>query len=126
MKRLCWITLLALLIAGCRQQTTPTTGITMALSLEPEPAVVGAAEFRVSLTSADNLPITDAAVTVRGDMNHAGMVPVIAEAQRVEGVLYVVPFEWTMAGDWTVEVSAVLPDGTTASQTFDYTVAVGS
>jgi hypothetical protein len=125
-KRLCWIALLALLIAGCRQQTTHSTSITMALSLEPEPPVVGAAEFRVSLTSADNLPITDATVTVRGDMSHAGMVPVIAKAERVEGVLYVVPFEWTMAGDWTVEVSAELSDGTTASQTFDYTVAVGS
>jgi hypothetical protein len=125
LKQLCWITLLlALLIAGCRQQTTNATDITIVLSIEPEPPVVGAAELHITLISADNLPITDAKVTVRGDMNHAGMVPVIAEVERIEGNQYVVPFEWTMAGDWIIEVSAELPDGTTAAQTFDQSVAV--
>jgi hypothetical protein len=49
---------------------------------------------------------------------------VIAEVERIEGNQYVVPFEWTMAGDWIIEVSAELPDGTTAAQTFDQSVAV--
>lgn len=126
MKQLCWTALLiVLLIAGCRQQASTTTDIRMSLSVEPEPPVVGVSEVRVTLTGADNQPITDAKVSVRGDMNHAGMVPVIAEAERVEDNEYIVPFEWTMAGDWIVEVSAELPDGTTASQTFDQSVAVG-
>ena len=116
--------MLALLIAGCRQQTTNTTGITIDLRIEPASPIVGTAEMRITLTDLDNQPITDAKVAVRGDMNHAGMVPVIAEAERVEGDEYVVPFEWTMAGDWIIEVSAELPDGTTASQTFDQSVAV--
>lgn len=125
MKQLCWIVLLiALLIAGCRQQTSNATSILMTLTIEPDPPVVGAAELRITLTNADNLPILDAKVTVRGDMNHAGMVPVITAAEQVEGIEYIVPFEWTMAGDWTLEVSAELPDGTTASQTFDQSVAV--
>jgi hypothetical protein len=33
------------------------------------------------------------------------------------------PFRWTMAGDWFVTVDVTLPDGTTASQRFDFTVA---
>jgi hypothetical protein len=124
-KQLCWTVLIALLIAGCRQQASNATGILITLSIEPASPVIGTAEMRVTLTSVDNQPITDAKVTVRGDMNHAGMVPVIAEAERVEGNEYVVPFEWTMAGDWIVEVSAELTDGTTASQTFDQSVAAG-
>ncbi len=127
MKQLCWTALLlALMIAGCRQQTPDATaaGIAIDLRIVPETPIVGAAEMRVTLTGVDNQPITDAIVTVRGDMNHAGMVPVIAAAERVEGSEYIVPFEWTMGGDWIVEVNAELSDGTTVSQIFDYSVAV--
>ena len=36
--------------------------------------------------------------------------------------LYSVPFEWTMGGDWVVQVTAKLKDGGTATQQFKFTV----
>jgi hypothetical protein len=44
-------------------------------------------------------------------MSHAGMTPVIVERANGEAGTYAVPFEWTMAGDWIVTISATLPDG---------------
>ena len=56
-------------------------------------------------------------------MNHAGMVPVIATAdQAVDGV-FTLPFEWTMAGDWSVEASLALASGEMAKATVAVTIA---
>jgi hypothetical protein len=56
-------------------------------------------------------------------MNHAGMVPVLGSGQTDADGLVRVPFEWTMGGDWIVTITAALSDGTSASQTFDFSVA---
>lgn len=121
-------TLLALLavflLAGCRQpEPTPTDTVRIQLAYETEPVRVGQAALVVTLTDAAGQPIADAQVSVRGDMTHAGMVPVLGEGQPQGDGRYRVPFEWTMSGDWFVEVTAVLPNGVTARQRFDLTVS---
>lgn len=59
---------------------------------------------------------------VRGDMHHAGMAPVISEAENAVDGVFSLPFEWTMAGGWIVEARLSLADGSVASQTFRYQI----
>ncbi len=118
------ILLALLLVTGCRQQaqTTTDTGVNIDVRYEPEQPAVGDATLLITVTDAAGSPINAAQITARGDMNHAGMVPVIAEADSGENGVYTVPFEWTMSGDWFLEVTVTLPDGTTAAETFDLRV----
>lgn len=67
-------------------------------------------------------PVDNAQVTVRGDMAHAGMVPVITKAVNLGGNTYRALMDWTMAGDWIVTVEVKLADGQIARQRFDLTV----
>lgn len=119
----------ALLIGACSRdsaQPSPTpdeTGVQIQLVWQPTPAAIGAAELRVTITDANNAPIAGAVVDVRGDMSHAGMAPVIREdVQTDANGIALVPFEWTMGGDWFVIVSATLPDGTSVERRFDLSV----
>jgi hypothetical protein len=50
------------------------------------------------------------------------MVPVIETVESGTDGVYELPFEWTMAGDWTVEVTVELTNGETATQSFDLSV----
>ncbi len=116
--------LLLVALTGCRQQAQTTAkDVTIDLRVDPEAPAVGDATLVVTVTGADNQPINDATVTARGDMSHAGMVPVIETADKGTDGEYMIPFQWTMAGDWTVEVTVELTNGEKASKTFDYTVS---
>ena len=127
MSKIRWILpflLIGLVLAGCRQQTQSATdaSLDIALRLDPEAATVGDATLIVTVKDSSGNPVNDAKVSARGDMNHAGMVPVIKDAASSKDGEYTIPFEWTMAGDWTVEVTVELKDGTKVSKTFDESV----
>lgn len=101
-------------ISGCTrrsQSEQPSTDHRIELEVKPNPPSVGQARLLISLYGPDGEPIEGAHISARGDMNHAGMVPVFGEAQEIERGRYQIPFEWTMAGDWIVTVEAELPDG---------------
>lgn len=128
MRKLTIILLLAVLLvaAGCRQaEPTSNDDVTIDVSVNPEEPAVGDATLLVTLTDEEGNPITDATVSVRGDMSHAGMVPVIpAEVSGAEdGVYAFEDFEWTMGGDWFVDVTATLANGETATERFEYSVS---
>jgi len=112
---------LSLLLVGCRQTSVQPTRseLDIQLQIEPETVQVGAATLRIQVNHADGSPIEDATLTVRGDMTHAGMVPVIREVRGGIDGEYEVPFEWTMAGDWFIEIMVTMPDGSTAMQRFE-------
>ena len=56
--------------------------------------------------------VTGAAVKVTGDMTHAGMAPVLADAvEPAPGLYRADDFAFTMAGDWILTTDIVLPDG---------------
>lgn len=86
----------------------------------PPPAGDGRLAFRV--IDADDRPIDSAALQIRGDMTHAGMLPIEATAAASEDGVYRTPIRWTMAGDWIITVEATLSDGRRATQSFNVTV----
>jgi hypothetical protein len=97
--------------------------IAAVLAVDPDPAVVGPATVQLQLTGASGAPIEDATnVSLKGDMSHAGMQPVLAEASGGAGGVYEAQWVWTMAGDWFVTVTATLPDGRTLVRRFELTV----
>lgn len=134
MRLLPWllVMLAAVTMAACRQSAGGVPldvggddGVTLTLSpaVEGDP-VMGPFRWRITLHDESGAPIDDAVITLRGDMNHAGMVPVESAATAEGDGIYTADFEWTMAGEWYVVVTATLPDGRVTSETFPYTVAV--
>lgn len=112
--------LLSLLLFGCRQSNIQTSDhdIDIQLQLDSDVTQVGETTLRIQVQAADGSPVDDATVQVRGDMSHAGMVPVIREVRGGTNGEYEVPFEWTMAGDWFIEVTVTLPDGEPITERF--------
>ncbi len=120
--------IVVLLLTGCggresqqEQQSADDAGVTIDLAY-PDPLTVGEMTLMITLTDADGNPINDATLAIRGDMNHAGMQPVLRDAEAGEEGVYEVPFEWTMGGDWIVTIAVTLADGTEVSETFDLSV----
>jgi hypothetical protein len=118
--------LLVLLLAACGPggEATDTGGLVIRLAAAPE-GYTGS-YLTVDVTDAAGEPVTDAAVSLEGNMNHAGMVPVLTEAvlDEADGATdgrYQVPFSFTMMGDWIVTVKVERSDGTTATQNIDVT-----
>lgn len=110
--------------AGCRIDDLPqdeTIRISLVGPLFPPSQGAGQLTFRV--TDENEAPIDTAALRVRGDMNHAGMVPIQASVEGGENGLYQVPIEWTMLGDWVLTVEAQLSDGRASARTFDIQVS---
>jgi hypothetical protein len=118
--------MLALSIAGCRgifgsgasdtnisneqtsdEQTTQTIQIEL---LPPDQQEGGSLAVRVQDAAGE--PIMDASVRLEGDMNHAGMIPVISEpVEHASEGIYRVPFEFTMLGDWIITAYVTTADG---------------
>jgi nitrogen fixation protein FixH len=118
------VLILTLCLAGCRQSEVANTSTAqLSLALDPATPTVGETVLIISLQDANGKPIDNAQLDIRGDMTHAGMLPVIRNSDTSSEGVYRVPFEWTMSGDWFVEISATLPDNTTFKQTFEYMVA---
>jgi copper(I)-binding protein len=110
----------ALILFGCRANTSNSADIAMSIELANESAAVGEeTSVLVSLADSAGNPINDAQVNLRGDMNHAGMTPVLGEAASGTNGLYEIPFAFSMGGDWIITVDVTLSDGTTASETFN-------
>lgn len=116
---------LMLSLAGCGRASRPagqSPDVEVSLTVDPSPPGVGASRMVITLTDAGGAPIDGAEVTIKGDMIHAGMKPVLAEVSGGSGGRYETPFEWTMGGDWIVTVTARLPDGRLAARQFDLSV----
>lgn len=101
------------------------------ISLIPAPEANAGKTLTVVLADANGDPITDASVSLEGNMNHAGMVPVITgsvtdEADGSVDGHYQVPFAFTMFGDWIITVKITQADGTSVSRNLDVQVSEGS
>ncbi|MCP4425999.1 MAG: FixH family protein [Chloroflexi bacterium] len=107
--------------AGRASQQTDNVDLNIAVAFES--TQVGPTTLTLTLHDADGAPINDAAITVKGDMSHAGMVPVLAKASNGQNGVYEMPFTWTMGGDWIVTVEVELGDGRTATQQFTFSIA---
>lgn len=95
---------------SCAPAREPAPDVAVSLAFDPEPHV-GGTTCTVRLADGAGAPVRGADVRLEGNMNHAGMVPVFADAAEAAPGRYESPFEFTMGGDWFVVVSADLPDG---------------
>lgn len=119
------ITVNAAVVSGCTRESRSApagTEHSIELTVQPNPASVGPSHLLIEVFSPEGEPIEGAEVSARGEMDHAGMVAVFGEAEQIEPGRYRVRFEWTMAGDWIVTVTAELPSGTHLERSFDIRV----
>lgn len=112
--------LVILLLSGCsRSGGRDLPDITTNLVIEPDPPRIGPATILLEVTDASGLPVHDAAISLEGNMNHAGMVPVISQATEIAPGRYKADLEFTMGGDWFIMIRAELIDGRTLERTID-------
>lgn len=123
-----WILLLLAclaLLTGCgrvsRQAGGGAAEIELLGPLVPPP--VGAGQLLLRITDEAGRAVDDALLDIRGDMTHAGMTPFFASANRGEDGRYLVPVEWSMAGDWIVTAEVTLSDGSRVSRQFELSVS---
>ena len=118
-KRNSFIVLSACLLfaQACRDRTVADLKIEHQIS--PQPPRVGRVAIALKVTDVSGKPVTGARIRLTGDMSHAGMTPVFAEAQETSDGTYRASLELSMAGDWVVVVRAVLPDGRQVERQFE-------
>jgi len=111
--------LFLLSLAGCGRGDKDLPDVAMEMVVSPEPPQLGPAAITVTLHDAAGAPISGARVELEGNMNHAGMVPVFADAVEVAPGRYQADMEFTMGGDWFILVHADLPDGRSLERKID-------
>ena len=112
-----WVLLLG--AAGCGAPPPERPPIEFDWTLRPDPPREGPATLTLNLTDSSGHPVSGADVEVEGNMTHAGMQPVFAEATEADAGQYTVPLEFTMAGDWFLLIEATLPDGRSIEHTIE-------
>jgi hypothetical protein len=121
--RIISLCLLCFLVAGCRSSSQ--ADFTVAHDIAPQPPRVGQVTITLRVTDASGKAVTAARIGLEGNMSHAGMVPVFADAAEVEPGRYRANMELTMAGDWIVLVHLTLPSGEKVDRQFEITVQSG-
>ncbi|MGV2434509.1 MAG UNVERIFIED_CONTAM: FixH family protein [Anaerolineae bacterium] len=96
------LVLMIVFIVACAPTPTPQKLRPLSpliLVMDSASLIVGETNLLVSVVDAEGKPVEGATVNVIGNMNHAGMVPVVVEnITALTDGNYVVPFEWTMGG----------------------------
>lgn len=116
---------LAIVLVGCERDPVSddeAPEILVDLFVDPYPPVKGDTLLEIIVEDPDERPIDGVDLDVKGDMTHAGMKPRVGIVTAVGGGSYDVDFEWTMAGDWVLTVTGILPDGRKFVRTFDVPV----
>lgn len=108
-----------LFLVGCQRGENDLPDVGLQWEIAPEPPQIGSATITVALSDADGQSIEGAEVELEGNMKHAGMVPVFAQATEMEPGRYQAKLEFTMGGDWFILVRAKLPDGRSMERTID-------
>ena len=118
-----------LALAGCGGRTPSGAG-DLTIRLAPPSEGDDAGYLTVQLADASGAPVTEATVQLEGNMNHAGMAPVLSVAvtDNADGSTdgaYHIPFSFTMLGDWIITVSAERAGKAKSTQNFNVTVSDG-
>ena len=109
------------LLCGCRHESrTPApTNLTFSYEVSPLPARVGDVTITIKIKDGSNEPVSGARIKLEGNMSHAGMAPVFAEAKEIGPGQYRTNMNLSMAGDWQVLVRLTLADGRELDQQFE-------
>ena len=119
-RRQLWFALLLILVlSGCGRGAKDLPDVEVELVIEPQPPQIGPATITARLAGTDGQAIQGADVELEGNMSHAGMVPVIGQAEEVAPGSYRAEMEFTMGGDWFILVRAKLPDGRSMERKVD-------
>ncbi|MBI2807134.1 MAG: FixH family protein [Planctomycetes bacterium] len=98
--------------SGCSKSSTDgAPDVKVELRMSPDPPTVGQGTATVTLTDKDGGPLRGATLKLEGNMNHAGMKPVFADAKELDPGKYEASVNLTMGGDWFFLIDAVLADG---------------
>lgn len=113
--------------AAPRPEGSRPRGLPADVAISILPPEAGAPYLKVNVIDAAGAPVTDAQVSLEGNMNHAGMAPVVSDpvfddADGAADGVYQVPFEFTMLGDWIITVSVETADGKAAGAEVDVSV----
>lgn len=120
---LCALTLLTLLMlpVACRQQSLSSSDLRLEVSVNS--LLVGETQVIARLRDQNgNAVDKPGRLSLRGDMDHAGMEPVFAEASAAVNGVFTLPFEWTMAGSWILEAQLNMESGDGLTETFRYEI----
>ena len=101
---------MVLLMAACSRSAAKSPARVTDKQVSPYPARVGPVTVSFRLNDAANL-VTGAQVSLEGDMTHAGMAPVFADAHEVAPGQYRGNLNLNMPGDWVLLLHITLPDG---------------
>jgi len=114
--------LMVLFIAvACRQQAVSAENINIDIAVTD--SLVGETTVIVTVTDDEGNALDNpGTLSLRGDMDHAGMLPVIREAKDSTEGVFSVPFEWTMGGAWSLEVTLTLGNGDVVTESFDFEI----
>ena len=104
---------------GCEPRGASLPKYKLEHEISPQPARVGPVTITLKLTDAANTPVTGAVMKLEGNMSHAGMAPVFADATEIEPGFYRSTLEFSMAGDWFVLVTATWSDNRELKQQFE-------
>jgi hypothetical protein len=102
------------------QGSAPHTddGYSVAMVSESRQPVVGPGVLQFTIRDPAGNPVEGVELKVIGNMSHAGMTPVEGVLQSSAGGAYRVGMDWTMSGDWFVDVTFNIPDGAEVSRRF--------
>jgi YtkA-like protein len=104
---------------ACASRSGPSSELTVAHEVSPQPPRAGQVTITLRLTDAYGKPVAGAGATLEGNMSHAGMVPVFAETTEIEPGVYRARMELSMAGDWVMLVHLTLRDNRKLERQFE-------
>ena len=107
------------IVNGCRHPGDTAPDLTLAHEVSPQPPRTGHVTITLRLTDTSGTAVTGALIKLEGNMSHAGMAPVFAEATEIEPGRYRSTIELSMAGDWQVSAHVTLADGRQPDRNFE-------
>ena len=93
--------------------------LTLTHDVFPQPPRVGPSTITLRVLDPAGKPATGVRIKLEGNMSHAGMTPVFADAKEIDPGRYSSTMELSMAGDWYVVVHMTLPDGRQLERQFE-------
>lgn len=93
--------------------------LTLTHEVFPQPPRIGPLTITLKVADASGKPATGIRMKVEGNMSHAGMTPVFADAKETDPGRYSSTMELSMAGDWYFVVHMTLPDGRKLERQFE-------
>jgi nitrogen fixation protein FixH len=103
--------LLLCLVAACNGRST-AEDFRITWALDPSaPSTSTDTVVRLSIADRDQRPITGARLRLEAHMPHPGMAPVVTELTERGPGEFDARLRFTMAGDWSLVLTGVMPDG---------------